>query len=104
MNKVIVYEEVIQKYMKALAEYDLEGLCDLFTPEANVYSPLLGWLEPRVFFEKMCVLSDVKKSWQKLHNTLVSTEGKPVMIKHFTYHWAVKDGRETTFEVLRYFL
>ena len=21
------------------------------------------------------------------------------MIKHFTYHWAVKDGRETTFEV-----
>ena len=61
MNKVIVYEEVIQKYMKALAEYDLEGLCDLFTPEANVYSLLLGWLEPRVFFEKMCVLSDVKK-------------------------------------------
>ena len=84
--------------MKALAEYDLEGLCNLFTPEAKVYSPLLGWLEPRVFFEKMCVLSDVKKSWQKPHNTLISTEGKPVMIKHFTYHWAVKDGRNTTFE------
>lgn len=99
MSKTVAYEEVIQKYMKALAEYDLEGLCNLFTPEAKVYSPLLGWLAPRVFFEKMCVLSDVKKSWQKLHNTLVSTEGKPVMIKHFTYHWAVKDGRETTFEV-----
>ena len=50
------------------------------------------------FFEKMCILSDVEKSWQKPHNTLISTEGKPVIIKHFTYHWAVKDGRNTTFE------
>ena len=57
MRKTVAYEEAIQKYMKALAEYDLEGLCDLFTPEANVYSPLLGWLEPRVFFEKnVCVV------------------------------------------------
>ena len=47
----------------------------------------------------MCMLSDVEKSWQKTHNTLISTEGKSVMIKHFTYHWAVKDGRNTTFEV-----
>lgn len=64
MSKEMIYEEIIAKYMKALAEYDLEGLCNLFTPEAKVYSPLLGWLEPRVFFEKMCTLSDVEKSWQ----------------------------------------
>ena len=50
MSKEEEYEEVIKKYMKALAEYDLDGLCSLFTPEAKVYSPLLGWLEPRVFF------------------------------------------------------
>ncbi len=99
MEKQEVYEEILKKYMKALAEYDLDGLCNLFTKDAKVYSPLLGWIEPRIFFEKMCTLSDGAKSYQILHNTLMSTEGKPVLIKHFTYHWAVKDGRETTFEV-----
>ena len=98
MNKQEIYEEVIKKYMLALSKYDLEGLCSLFTPEAKVYSPLLGWIEPRIFFEKMCTLSDVEKSYQIPHNTMISTEGKPTMIKHFTYHWAVKDGRSTTFE------
>lgn len=98
MNKQEIYEEVIKKYMLALSKYDLEGLCELFTPEAKVYSPLLGWIEPRIFFEKMCTLSDVEKSYQIPHNTMISTEGKPTMIKHFTYHWAVKDGRSTTFE------
>ena len=98
MNKQEIYEEVIKKYMLALSKYDLEGLCSLFTPEAKVYSPLWGWIEPRIFFEKMCTLSDVEKSYQIPHNTMISTEGKPTMIKHFTYHWAVKDGRSTTFE------
>lgn len=98
MNKQEIYEEVIKKYMLALANCDLDGLCSLFTPEAKVYSPLLGWIEPRIFFEKMCTLSDVEKSYQIPHNTMISTEGKPTMIKHFTYHWAVKDGRSTTFE------
>lgn len=98
MNKQEIYEEVIKKYMLALSKYDLEGLCSLFTPEAKVYSPLLGWIEPRIFFEKMCTLSDIEKSYQIPHNTMISTEGKPTMIKHFTYHWAVKDGRATTFE------
>ncbi len=98
MNKQDIFEEVIKKYMLALSKYDLEGLCALFTPEAKVYSPLLGWIEPRIFFEKMCTLSDIEKSYQIPHNTMISTEGKPTMIKHFTYHWAVKDGRSTTFE------
>lgn len=64
-----------------------------------VYSPLLGWVAPRTFFEKMCRLSDLKASWQKLHNTLASCEGKPVLVKHFTCNWVVKNGRSTTFEV-----
>lgn len=99
MNQQEIYEEVIKKYMMALEHCNLVGLCELFTPEAKVYSPLLGWIEPRIFFEKMCTLSDVAKSYQIPHNTMISTEGKPTMIKHFTYHWAVKDGRSTTFEV-----
>ena len=99
MDQQEIYEEVIKKYMMALAHCNLVGLCELFTPEAKVYSPLLGWIEPRIFFEKMCTLSDIEKSYQIPHNTLISTEGKPTMIKHFTYHWAVKDGRSTTFEV-----
>lgn len=93
-----IFEQIIEKYMKALAAYDLDGLCSLFAKDAKVYSPLLGWIEPRIFFEKMCTLSDVQKSYQIPHNTLISTENKDVMIKHFTYHWAVKDGRNTTFE------
>lgn len=99
MQKQEIYEEIIKKYMTALAKCDLDGLCALFTPEAKVYSPLLGWVDPRPFFEKMCTLSDITKSSQTPHNTLISTEGKTTMIKHFTYHWVVKDGRETTFEV-----
>ena len=98
MSKLEVYENVIQKYMQAMAVWDLDGLCSLFTPDAKVYSPLLGWLSPRIFFKKMCMLSDVKASAQIPHNTLLSTEGKPVMVKHFTFTWAVKDGRKTTFE------
>lgn len=99
MSEQQAYEEVITRYMQALAACDLDGLSSLFTADAQVYSPLLGWVEPRMFFEKMCRLSDLKASWQKPHNTLASCEGKPVLVKHFTYHWAVKDGRSTTFEV-----
>lgn len=99
MSTKDAYEEVVRRYMQALAACDLDGLSALFTADAKVYSPLLGWVEPRMFFEKMCRLSDLQASWQKAHNTLVSCEDKPVMIKHFTYHWAVKDGRSTTFEV-----
>ena len=99
MNKQKIFEEIIKKYMTALANCNLEGLCELFTPDAKVYSPLLGWIEPKIFFEKMCTLSDIEKSYQIPHNTLISTEGKNTLIKHFTYHWATKDGKETTFEV-----
>lgn len=97
--KTKIYEKIIQKYMHALSEYDLDELCSLFAPGAKVYSPLLGWLEPRIFFEKMCRISDGQKSSQIPHNTLVSTEEKSVLIKHFTYNWTIKDGRKTTFEV-----
>ncbi len=99
MNKIDIYEDVVNKYMQALAACDLDGLCKLFTPDAKIYSPLLGWVEHRGFFEKMCTLSDIEKSYQIPHNTMLSAEGKSTMIKHFTYHWAVKDGRSTTFEV-----
>lgn len=92
-------EAVIARYMEALGRCDLDGLCALFAPDAQVYSPLLGWIPPRVFFEKMCRLSDLEACWQKPLNTLSSTEGRAVLVKHFTYHWAVKDGRSTTFEV-----
>lgn len=99
MQQIKIYEAIINKYMTALAACDLDGLCSLFTADAKIYSPLLGWVEPRSFFEKMCTLSDVDKSYQISHNTMLSADGKSTMIKHFTYHWATKDGRETTFEV-----
>lgn len=57
-----VYEEVIGRYMQALANCDLDGLCALFSEDAQVYSPLLGWVDPRLFFEKMCRLSDLSAS------------------------------------------
>lgn len=40
--KTKIYEKIIQKYMHALSEYDLDELCSLFAPGAKVYSPLLG--------------------------------------------------------------
>lgn len=61
MNKQTIFEQVIEKYMKALASYDLDGLCSLFAPNAKVYSPLLGWIKPRIFFEKMYTASDFFK-------------------------------------------
>lgn len=32
MDQQEIYEEVIKKYMMALAHCNLEGLCELFTP------------------------------------------------------------------------
>lgn len=55
MSEQQAYEEVITRYMQALAACDLEGLSSLFTTDAQVYSPLLGWVEPRMFLRRCAV-------------------------------------------------
>ena len=50
MSNLEIYEDIVKKYMIALAHCDLDGLCQLFAPDAKVYSPLFGWIEPRIFF------------------------------------------------------
>lgn len=46
-------ETTIDRYMALVPDYDVEGLAGLFPEEAKVFSPLLGWMEPRAFFQKM---------------------------------------------------
>ena len=102
-SKKEIYEAAIQKYMESLAKFDVDGLNSIFTEDAQVYSPLLGWLSTKVFFEKMHKIADPEKSSQIPHNTLISSEGKNTIAKHFTYNLVLKDGRKTSFEAVDIF-
>ena len=47
-----LYTRQVDTYLKALERGDVAAICALFTPDARIYSPFLGWMQPTPFFEK----------------------------------------------------
>lgn len=90
------YAGQIRQYLERLERCDVDGIVALFSEDAQIYSPFLGWMQPRPFFAKLREASG--QSRIEPIDTLVSTSGAPRAIGYFVYHWGLKDGSQVRFD------
>jgi len=93
--------EVVQRYLSRLEASDVEAITALFAPGAKIYSPFLGWMDPRPFFIKVREASG--QSRIETLDILVSAHGGPRAIAYFIYHWQLKDGGDVHFNCVDVF-
>lgn len=91
----------VRTYLKELERGDVAGICSLFTPHAQIYSPFLGWMAPAPFFEKVVAASG--ESTITPLDICVSVDGHPRVAAYFIYDWGLKDGSTAKFECVDIF-
>ncbi|KVW32083.1 nuclear transport factor 2 family protein [Burkholderia ubonensis] len=96
-----LYTRQVGTYLKALERGDAAAICALFTPDARIFSPFLGWMEPRPFFEK--VESASGQSRITPIDICVSATGARRATGYFVYDWGLKDGSSVRFECVDVF-
>ncbi|KVT54525.1 nuclear transport factor 2 family protein [Burkholderia ubonensis] len=96
-----LYTRQVGTYLKALERGDTAAICALFTPDARIFSPFLGWMEPEPFFEK--VESASGQSRITPIDICVSATGARRATGYFVYDWGLKDGSSVRFECVDVF-
>jgi ketosteroid isomerase-like protein len=96
-----LYTEQIRTYLAALERGDVSAICALFTPDAQIFSPFLGWMKPAPFFAKVNAASG--KSTITPIDICVSATGAPRATGYFIYDWGLKDGSAVRFECVDVF-
>lgn len=91
----------IRTYLKELERGNVAGVCSLFKPDAQIYSPFLGWVQPASFFDKVVAASG--QSAITPLDIYASVDGHPRVAAHFIYDWALKDGSTVKFECVDIF-
>ncbi|WP_412529433.1 nuclear transport factor 2 family protein [Burkholderia lata] len=96
-----LYTRQVDTYLKALERGDVASICAQFAPDARIFSPFLGWMQPKPFFEKV-----VAASGQSRITTIdicVSATGARRATGYFVYDWGLKDGSAVQFECVDVF-
>ncbi|KVX13842.1 polyketide cyclase [Burkholderia ubonensis] len=96
-----LYTRQVDAYLKALERGDTAAICALFTPDARIFSPFLGWMEPGPFFEN--VESASGQSRITPIDICVSATGARRATGYFVYDWGLKDGSSVRFECVDVF-
>lgn len=96
-----LYTQQIQTYLKALERGDVKAICALFAPNAQIFSPFLGWMAPAPFFAKVVEASSESKITPI--DICVSSLGMPRATGYFVYDWGLKDGTSARFECVDVF-
>jgi ketosteroid isomerase-like protein len=97
----LLYTQQVRSYLKALERGDVAGICALFAPDAQIFSPFLGWMQPAPFFAKVSEASG--ESTITPIDICVSTTGAPRATGYFIYDWVLKDGSAVRFECVDVF-
>ncbi|RKP45242.1 nuclear transport factor 2 family protein [Trinickia fusca] len=95
------YTQQIRAYLHELERGDVAAICALFTRNAQIFSPFLGWMEPEPFFAKVSAASGQSKI--TLIDICVSTTGARRATGYFVYDWGLKDGSAVRFECVDVF-
>ncbi len=90
----------ILAYLEHLGAAKLEPLLLLFAPGARVHSPLYGTQSAPHFFQRL--LNETARSQLELQ-ALYFSDHKPEACARCHYHWTLRTGRRTTFEVVDVF-
>ncbi|KVQ11492.1 polyketide cyclase [Burkholderia ubonensis] len=96
-----LYTRQVDAYLKALERGDTAAICALFTPDARIFSPFLGWMEPGPFFEKVGSASGQSRITPI--DICVSATGARRATGYFVYDWGLKDGSSVRFECVDVF-
>lgn len=96
-----LYTRQIRAYLEALEHGDVAAICALFTPDAQIFSPFLGWMTPRPFFAKVSEASGTSKITPI--DICASTTGARRATGYFVYDWGLKDGSAVRFECVDVF-
>lgn len=88
-------------YLRELERGDVAAVCALFAPDAQIYSPFLGWMAAAPFFEK--VIASSGQSTITPIDFCASTEGQARLTAYFIYDWVLKDGSTVRFECVDVF-
>lgn len=91
----------VSAYLRALETADPQTICPLFCPDADIYSPFLGWMKPRPFFEKLQAASG--PSVIVPIDICLSASGKRLATGYFRYEWTLKDGSRAPFDCVDVF-
>lgn len=85
------------RYIKALQKGELQGILELFAPDAQVVSPVYGRLDAYQFYSAL--LADTRMSQLQLHHSICDREAGKLAI-YFTYYWTLKDDSQLIFDVV----
>lgn len=96
-----LYTRQIRTYLEALERSDVAAICALFKPDAQIFSPFLGWMKPAPFFAKVDAASGA--STITPIDICVSSIGAPRATGYFIYDWKLKDGSAVRFECVDVF-
>ena len=89
--------DVGQQYLSALERGKLEGILELFAPDAQVISPVYGRLKADVFYSTL--LADTHRSALQLHHSICDRKANKLAV-YFTYRWTLKDDSLLIFDVV----
>ncbi|MGY2489244.1 nuclear transport factor 2 family protein [Cupriavidus sp. CP313] len=96
-----LYTQQVRAYLGLLERGDVAAICALFTPDARIFSPFLGWMAPAPFFAKVSEASG--RSTITPIDVCVSTTGARRATGYFIYDWMLKDGSAVRFECVDVF-
>jgi ketosteroid isomerase-like protein len=97
----LLYTQQIRAYLQELERGDVAAICALFTQDAQIFSPFLGWMKPAPFFAKVDAASG--KSTITPIDICVSATGARRATGYFVYDWGLKDGSAVRFECVDVF-
>lgn len=87
---------LVDAYLSRLGAGDIEGVLNLFTPNAIVHSPLYGSLPATAFYPKLA--ADTAASEVTFKELFVSTESSDSIALRFQYRWSLANGKEKIFD------
>lgn len=96
-----LYTRQVETYLRALERGDVAAICALFKPDAQIFSPFLGWMNPAPFFAKVDAASGASTITPL--DICVSSTGARRATGYFIYDWKLKDGNAVRFECVDVF-
>jgi hypothetical protein len=92
-------QELSEHYLNGLAQADLDGILNLFSPNAQVQSPLYGKMAATVFYHDL--FQDTQSSEVQLKDVLTNERNFSACL-FFSYTWILANGTKVEFEVIDY--
>ena len=93
---------IVNEYLNAIMQADLDNIVSLFSDDAYVYTPLQGRnLPPDEFFSMLFEASAEVKI--KLIDVFLSAEGSGRIAGYFNYSWGLPNGEKVSFDAVDIF-